>query len=80
MVYIAASKIHARKHAVKTLSELNEKLRRMRRETADYALTPDNDAVKLQRMRSECAALWGAIECIKKGRPLVLASQAKYLL
>jgi hypothetical protein len=64
---------------VKTLNELDDQLRRMRRDTADYALMPDNDPVQLMKMRSECAALWGAVECFKKGKAPVLASQAKYL-
>jgi len=63
----------------KTLGELNEQLSRMRRETADYALMPDNNPVQLMKMRSECAALWGAVECFKNGKEPVLASQAKYL-
>jgi hypothetical protein len=64
---------------VKTLDELNEQLSQMRRETADYALMPDHDSVELLGMKSECGALWGAIECFKKGEVPVLASHAKYL-
>jgi hypothetical protein len=51
----------------------------MRQKTVDYALTPDGNPVRLMKMRSECAALWGAIECVKNGNAPVLASQAKYL-
>ena len=36
---------------MKTLSQLNEPLSGMRRDTADYALVPDNDAVQLVKMR-----------------------------
>jgi hypothetical protein len=39
----------------------------MRQKTVDYALTPDGNPVRLMKMRSECAALWGAIECVKNG-------------
>ena len=63
----------------KTLAGLEEQLRRMRRETDDYALDNEHDPVELVKRRSECAALWGAIECFKKGTTPVLESQAKYL-
>ena len=61
------------------LQELEDQLRLMRRDTADYALDDDHDDVELMRMRSECAALWGAIECVKKGTTPVVPSQTKYL-
>ncbi len=51
----------------------------MRRDADGYHLMPDNDSAQLMKMRSECAALWGAIECFKKGTTSVLASDAKYL-
>ena len=51
----------------------------MRRDADGYQLMPDNDAAQLMKMRSECAALWRAIERIKKGTTPVLASHAKYL-
>lgn len=64
---------------MKMLHEMDEQLQTMRRETADYALVPDNHGVRLMEMRSECAALWAAIECFKRNETPVLASQAKYL-
>ncbi len=64
---------------MKALSELEVQLRLMRRDTADYGLMSGNDPVQLMKMRSECAALWGAIECLKKDTAPVLASHAKYL-
>ena len=64
---------------MKTLSELEGQLRRMRREADEYQLMPDKDSVRLLKMRHECAALWGAIECFKKGEMPILASHAKYL-
>jgi hypothetical protein len=63
---------------MKTLGELNEQLSRMRRETADYALMPDYDGMQVLTMRKDCAALWGAIECFKRGETPVLASHAAY--
>lgn len=59
---------------MKTLGELNEQLSRMRRETADYALMPDYDGMQVLTMRKDCAALWGAIECFKRGDTPMLAS------
>jgi len=44
----------------------------MRRQTADYALDPNHNPDELLKMRSECANLWGAIECLKKGTTPVL--------
>jgi hypothetical protein len=57
---------------MKTLGELNEQLSRMRRETADYM--PDYDGMQVLTMRKDCAALRGAIECLKRGETPVLAS------
>jgi hypothetical protein len=64
---------------MRTLIDLEGQLRGMRRDTADYALMRDHDPLQLIEMRKECAALWGAIECFKKGTMSVLASHAKYL-
>jgi hypothetical protein len=64
---------------VKTKEQLEADLQRMRRETADYALDLNHNPEELLKMRSECANLWGAIECLKKGTTPVLASQRKYL-
>jgi hypothetical protein len=78
MVYKRDAK-NLKELAVKTLSELEEQLSTMRRETDEYAGDPNHDPKELLKQRSECAALWGAIECFKKGTTPVLASQAKYL-
>jgi hypothetical protein len=51
----------------------------MRRETADYGLSPDHDSARRLAMSKECAALWGAIECFRRGEMPVLPSHAKYL-
>jgi hypothetical protein len=40
---------------------------------------PGKDSAQLLKMRKECARLWGAIECVKKGTTPVQASHAKYL-
>ena len=64
---------------MKTLRELETLLRRMRRETADYALDCDDDPKELLRQQSACASLWGAIECFKKGETPVLPSQEAWL-
>jgi hypothetical protein len=40
---------------------------------------PDNDNVRLMKMRSECAGLWGAIECFKRGETPVIEAQEKFL-
>jgi hypothetical protein len=39
---------------------------------------PDYDGMQVLTMRKDCAALWGAIECFKRGETPVLASQAAY--
>jgi hypothetical protein len=64
---------------MKTLEELESQLRLMRRGAADYRLDPDHDPKELLRQVSECASLWGAIECFKKGETPVLDSQAAWL-
>jgi hypothetical protein len=33
-----------------------------------------NDNVRLMKMRSECAGLWGAIECFKRGETPVIGT------
>jgi hypothetical protein len=64
---------------MKTLQELERQLFIMRRQADEYATDPEHDAAELLRMRSECAALWGAIECVKKGTKPEIAAQAKFL-
>src|SRR5450432_2214518 len=56
-----------------------QQLSRMRRETADYGLSPDHDSARRLAMSKECAALWDAIECFRRGEMPVLPSHAKYL-
>jgi len=50
---------------MKTLSQLNEPLSGMRRDTADYALMPDNDACSWWRC-VEVRCTVGAIECKRR--------------
>jgi hypothetical protein len=64
---------------VKTVQELEVDLRLMRKETVEYSMDPDHDPKELLRLRSECAHLWGAIECLKRGKTPVLASQQTLL-
>ena len=63
----------------KTLAELEAQLQLMRRETSEYQADPEHDPEELLRLKGECASLWGAIECFKKGETPVLPSQAKWL-
>jgi hypothetical protein len=63
----------------KTLAELETQLRVMRRETAEYQDDPEHDPKELLKLKGECASLWGAIECFKKGETPVLPSQAAWL-
>jgi hypothetical protein len=35
---------------------------------------PDYDGMQVLTMRKDCAALWGAIECFKRGDTPMLAS------
>ncbi|HLX17083.1 MAG TPA: hypothetical protein VKS24_18005 [Bradyrhizobium sp.] len=61
------------------LQQLEKQLTLMRREVSDYALDGNHGPFELINMRSECAALWGAIECFEKGTTPVQESQSKYL-
>jgi hypothetical protein len=63
----------------KKLEQFETQLHLMRKDTADYALDPNHDPDELLRRRGDCAELWGAIECYKKGETPVIESQAKYL-
>jgi hypothetical protein len=51
---------------VKTLNELENELRLMRRETADYSFDPEHDPHELLRRKGECAHLAGVIEELRK--------------
>jgi hypothetical protein len=59
---------------MKTLSQLNEPLSGMRRDTADYALMLDNDAVQLVKMRRS------PLHCGRnRVQTPVIEAQAKFL-
>jgi hypothetical protein len=64
---------------MKTAIQLEERLRHMREEAVEYSCDPEHVPEELLRRKGECANLWGAIECLKKGTTPVLASQAKWL-
>jgi hypothetical protein len=64
---------------MKTVEQLQAQLRRMREKTDEYSRDPNHDAAELVRRRSECANLWGAIECHKRGETPVSHEQAKFL-
>ena len=64
---------------MKTPQELEADLQQMRKETVEYSMERDHDAEELLRLRSACAHLWGAIECLKRGETPVLPSQQALL-
>jgi len=51
----------------------------MRKAADEYSFDPEHDPAELLKLRTECASLWGAIECFKKGETPVLPSQAAWL-
>jgi len=64
---------------MKSVQELEADLRQMRKETVEYSMQRDHDPKELLRFRSECAHLWGVIECLKRGETPVLPSQQALL-